>query len=621
MMEVQPRILVVDDDRELCTNICEILEKSGYTAECVNCGKDAITLSQKSEYDITLVDIQLPDISGSEVVREISTISSSTEFIHITGNATVGSAMEAVKNRQVVSYETKPIDIDRFLVLLRQITKRKRTEKMLQESEKKYLAMFETSRVGMVLCNMSGVLSECNQAYLDIIGYTKEEASQLTYWDITPTEFKEKEAKQLRSLEETGRYGPYEKEYIRKNGNRIPVLLNGVIVKGSDGDDYIWSIVQDITELKKMEEALLQSEKLKSIGTITAGISHEFNNLLTIISGNVQILEEKYKDDKVLTDALSTIMKAADDGAEISSNMLKFTKTKPDIEAFESTDIRDMIMQSVDFIKPRWENEAQAKGIDYKMDTDGMKSVPSIMCNHAEMREIFINLTNNSLDAMPGGGSITFGTWSVDDTVFVSVSDTGEGMPDEVKRYIFDPFFSTKGVEGTGLGMSMVYGIVTRHGGKIDITSKIGNGTTCTMQFPVTNKRKSPIEIFDTKQETDIKSLRVLVVDDEATILDILDQFLSKCGHNVKTVSNGADAINMIKAEDFDLVLCDLAMPNVFGCDVVKVLNGLKKRPKIGIITGWDEEHISDKDMKVDFYLKKPFKHAELIKYIDELFG
>ncbi|MCP4271636.1 MAG: PAS domain S-box protein, partial [Gammaproteobacteria bacterium] len=262
-----------------------------------------------------------------------------------------------------------------------------------------------------------------------------------------------------------------------------------------------YAVARDITERKQMEEALLQSEKLKSIGTITAGISHEFNNLLAIISGNVQLLEGSYKDDKVLTDALSTIMKAADDGAEISSNMLKFTKTKPDIEAFESTDIRDMIMQSVDFIKPRWENEAQAKGIKYSVDTKGMKSVPPIMCNHAEMREIFINMINNSLDAMPGGGNITFSTWSEDDTVFVSISDTGVGMPDEVKRYIFDPFFSTKGVEGTGLGMSTVYGIVLRHGGKIDITSKIGIGTTFTLQFPVTNKRRSAIDTSDTKQE------------------------------------------------------------------------------------------------------------------------
>ncbi|MCP5003219.1 MAG: response regulator [Planctomycetes bacterium] len=193
-------------------------------------------------------------------------------------------------------------------------------------------------------------------------------------------------------------------------------------------------------------------------------------------------------------------------------------------------------------------------------------------------------------------------------------------MSDELKKNIFDPFFSTKGVEGTGLGLSMVYGIVTRHGGKIVVDSETGRGTTFTLQFPATNKKRSLIEAPDTEQEVNIKSLRILVVDDEEAIRNILNQLLSRCGHNVKTVDNGADAINMIEGENFDLVLCDLAMPNVFGYDVVKTLNGLKKRPKIGIITGWGEDCVSDKDMKVDFYLCKPFKHEEMIKHINDLF-
>jgi len=222
---------------------------------------------------------------------------------------------------------------------------------------------------------------------------------------------------------------------------------------------------------------------------------------------------------------------------------------------------------------------------------------------------------------MPGGGSITLSTWSVGDTVFVSVSDTGEGMSDNVKRNIFDPFFSTKGVDGTGLGLSTIYGIVTRHGGKIDVTSEIGNGTTFTLQFPTTYKSKSLIEVPDTEQETNVNGLRILVVDDEDAIRDIIEQLLSKRGYNVKTVDNGAGAIQMAESEEFDLVLCDLAMPNVFGYDVVKALNGLKKKPKIGIITGWSEDRVSDEELNVDFYLKKPFKHSELIKHIDELFG
>ncbi len=510
---------------------------------------------------------------------------------------------------------------DKYIGFCSDISERKQVGEVLRESEDKYRAMFESSKVGMALCKMDGTLIECNQAYCGIIGYTKEEVLQLTYWDITPIEFKKYETRQLRSLEETGLYGPYEKEYIQKDGKRIPVLLNGAIVKGADGNDYIWSVVQDITERKNMEDALLQSEKLKSIGTITAGISHEFNNLLAIISGNVQLLKHNYKDHGALSDSLCIIDKAVGDGAEITSSMLKFTKTTPDNKEFVSSDIRNFIRHSIDFTKPRWKNEAQAKGIDYNIDTKDMKSVPSIMCNHAEMREVFINLINNSLDAMPEGGSITFSTWSAEDTLFVGVTDTGEGMSEDVQRSIFDPFFSTKGVDGTGLGMSTVYGIVTRHGGKIEVDSERGKGATFTIQLPTTNTRASLIEVPETEPETNEKSLRILAVDDEEAILNILNEFLSRRGHKVKTVDNGADAIKMIEGEVFDLVICDLAMPDVFGYDVVKVLNGFKKRPKIGIITGWSEERVSDKDMKVDFYLRKPFQLTDLIKHIDELIG
>jgi len=335
------------------------------------------------------------------------------------------------------------------------------------------------------------------------------------------------------------------------------------------------------------------------------------------------LLENTYKDDSVLTKALCTIMKAADDGAEISSNMLKFAKASHNTKELRPSDIRVMLMQSIDFTKPRWANEAQAGGIEYKMDTEGMKRVPSIMCKPSEMREIFINLINNALDAMPGGGIISFSTWSDNDTVFVNVTDNGEGMADGVKKNIFDPFYSTKGVAGTGLGMSMVYGVVDRHGGKIEVESGLGKGSTFALQFPITNKEVSSTVTPEPEQETDVKNLRILVVDDQKAICDIHDQFLTSAGHKVKTVDNGADAINIVKAEEFNLVLCDLAMPDIYGYDVIESINKLGKRPKIGIMTGWKEQMkpIDDEEFKVDFIIKKPFKHAELRNHIYYLFG
>ena len=539
------------------------------------------------------------------------------EFCNITKNGELyweNVSISPVKDNKGV--------ITNFIAVKDDITEYKEIENALKKSEMKYHTLVETtSAIPWEFDISAGKFTFIGSKAAELFGYPIDEWLKKDFWpNIIHPDDREDTVKCFLTFTEKSEDHILEYRMMTADNEVIWVYDVVQVIDCDDGIKRLQGIIVNITERKKMEEALLQSEKLRSIGTITAGISHEFNNILAIISGNVQLLEEAYKDDKVLTDTLCTIIKAADDGAEISSKMLKFTKTTLDTKTFVPSDITDLIMHSIDFTKPRWKNEAQARGIDYNMNTESMKRVSSILCNPTELREVFVNIINNALDAMPEGGSISFRTWSNDDTICVSILDTGEGMLEDVKKNVFDPFFSTKGVEGTGLGMSTVYGIVTRHGGKIEVDSEIGKSTTFTLQFPTTNKKASLIDVPDTEQETDVKSLRILVVDDEEDIRNILNQFLSRSGHSVKTVDNGADAIKMTEGEVFDLVLCDLAMPNVFGYDVVKVINGLKKRPKIGIITGWSEDRISDKETKVDFYLRKPFKLSKLIKHINELF-
>jgi len=187
----------------------------------------------------------------------------------------------------------------------------------------------------------------------------------------------------------------------------------------------------------------------------------------------------------------------------------------------------------------------------------------------------------------------------------------------------FDPFFTTKSPVGTGLGMSMAYGIITRHGGKIEVESELGKGTIFSLQLPIAAKVGNSELFFEPAQDIQCKSLHVLVVDDEVNIGKLLDEFLSEDGHNVKTVDNGADAIKLSNRKSFDLVLCDLMMPDVSGYDVIKALNKLDRRPKIGIITGWSEKckPLEEKNMNVDFIIKKPFDFSELTKKINDVIG
>ncbi len=423
---------------------------------------------------------------------------------------------------------------------------------------------------------------------------------------------------------------------------KIPLL-------DSDGNIIgVLGISRDVTEHKQMEEVLLQSEKLKSLGTITAGISHEFNNILSIISGKVQLLQMGYKNNSELMDSFRIIKQSINDGAEITGRMLDFTKTVDISDELVPTDLIELVNQALEFTMPRWKTEAQAKGINYHIDKNGMNTLPAILSNPSELREVFVNIINNALDAMADGGMITVKTCVIQrsepgvrraegkeselktqrsglngDFVEISISDTGKGMTEEIQKSIFDPFFTTRRPMGTGLGLSVAYSIIKRHSGNIDVASEVGKGSTFTIQLLASTKMASPTVSHEMKHETVGNGSSILVVDDEKITCDILDEFLSKRGYIVKTTNSGTGAIELIKSEPFDLVLCDHVMPNVTGCDVAKFIAGLEKRPRVGVITGWREidKYLYEECVKVDFVLKKPFDFSVLTKHINDVIG
>ncbi len=498
------------------------------------------------------------------------------------------------------------------------ITERKETVEQLRKLT--YAMKFSSSTI--VITDVTGRIEYANPKFAQVTGYSTEEAigenpSILKSGKTPPGVYKE--------LWDTIKEGnEWRGEFCnrKKDGDLYWESASISPVKNDKGviTNFI-ATKEDITERKKMEDALLQSEKLKSLGTITAGVAHEFNNILAIISGKIQLLELDHQDDKELADELRSIMKATDDGEKISSNMLKFTLTEDETTERESVSVNNIINQSINFTMPRWKNQSQVKGVNYYFNTEGMKSESCILCHPTEIREVFINIIYNALDAMPNGGNLSFCTWNNASTVFVSVSDTGDGMAPEVKKRVFDPFFTTKLAIGTGLGMSTAYGIVTRHNGRIEVASESEEGTTFTLQFPITTKTDIPNEAYKKNKEIVTKNLSVMVVDDEEDICNILDKYFSRGGHRVKTVNNGADAIKLIEREEFDLVLCDMVMPGVCGSDVIMAINNnTKERPIVGIMTGWceDDTYLDHEGMKVEFIVRKPFKLSVLAKRINE---
>jgi signal transduction histidine kinase len=441
-------------------------------------------------------------------------------------------------------------------------------------------------------------------------------------FDFFPEAFKKSMNKSMKKVKETGEVITGEAPVCDIEGNELWFRATLVPVKDNEGQiDHIIIVSVDINERKKMEEALIHAEKLKAMGVVTAGIAHDFNNILAVISGTTQVLKLNNEDNKKLMKGLRTIHKVSKDGAEIVRRMRIASRQETDTSEFKQVNIKSVLEHAIEFAKPRWMNIAKASGIDYDIDIDGIMELPTVMGIGAELTEVFTNIINNSMDAMDSGGCLSFRTWQNEGTLFISISDTGVGMSDEVKKRVFEPFYTTKRAKGSGLGMSVSYGIMKRHGGTIEVKSDEGEGTTFTLTLPIVEspvqQAESPVE----HQEIKAKDLNVLIVDDNKEMHSFLESFFTDSGHKTKRVDSGSIAIEVLKTETFDLVLCDIVMPDISGYKVIEVLNRMDGRPKIGMMTGWSEEikEYEGNNLNVDFIIMKPFELSVLAGHINDL--
>ncbi|MBC8554790.1 MAG: PAS domain S-box protein [Candidatus Brocadiales bacterium] len=509
--------------------------------------------------------------------------------------------------------------------LTNEIVDRKHAEKSLRKSEENYRQLIEAAQDAIICTDEKGMISVWNKSAEKIFGHSKNEIIGQPITTIIPekyhTPYKEGFNRLLNSASAIIIDEPIEASGMMSTGIEIPIEFSVSSYKTENEQLAFIGIVRDLTERKRIESALLQSEKMKSMGMITSGVSHEFNNILAIVKGFAMQIKKKSGDDKKLEGRADTIIKASNDGIEIVRGMRKYTNTEKDSTNFESTDVRDLVEQTIRFTMPRWQNIAHANGIHYNIDTDGLSEELCVKCKRSELREVLVNIINNALDAMPDGGSLFFRTGGKEDTVFVSISDTGLGMNENVQKKIFDPFFTTKVGVGSGLGMSTAYGIMTRHGGKIDVESEEGNGSTFTIMLPMSKETVRPEVTSEPEQEIKAEGLRILIVDDEQKICDLLSEYFLEDNHDVKCVNSGVTAIKLLETENFDLVLSDLVMPEVSGLDIVKAVRALEKKPKVGLITGWENPYRTEeeKSLKADFVVRKPIDFSKLTRCINNV--
>lgn len=617
-------ILVVEDDEGLARLIAKSLKNTGFDVGVVHNGVQAVDRVVNNPVGLMLLDYKLPDMSAKQIVDTLKERKFEIPFIIMTGHGDERVAVEMMKAgardyivKQGEFFELLPSVIKWVFEELQSKMKLAQAHRALEESEKKYRSFVDNALVGVYKANLKGDILYANKALTRIFGYKSPEEMMLD--NIRQSPENEKNWKILiDKLQKSGEVKNLEVKVVTKTGQTINLILSGSLA-----GDVLTGMAIDITEKREFERQLLQSEKLKAMGVMAAGIAHDFNNVLAIIQGNAQLLQISGGDDnEELLNGLRTICRAVKDGTETVRRMSEFTRMEKGTSKFVSVNMLEIVKQAVDFARPKWKDLAHASGVTYDLDLEGLNSVPDVLGKPSELREVITNMINNALDAMPEGGRIAFRMWNEDNTVCTSISDNGNGMSKEVQMSIFDPFYSTKGVEGSGLGMSVAYGIIEKHGGKIDVESQVGKGTIFTIRLPIAvetiHAEKSPEPVNDISARA--SNYRVLVVDDVKEISDLLNMFLNRQGYNVDSVESGAEAIKMLEKESYDLLLCDLGMPEISGWDMIRATESLERKPKIGLITGWADkiESLKNEDMGVDFVVSKPIDFSILSGHIKE---
>jgi signal transduction histidine kinase/CheY-like chemotaxis protein len=377
-----------------------------------------------------------------------------------------------------------------------------------------------------------------------------------------------------------------------------------------------------LNELKSTQQQVIQQERLSAIGQMASGIAHDFNNALTPIVGFTDLLIENpaVLQSKVETQrCLAMLRTAAQDATSVVHRLREFYRPLESNEEFPVIDLTKIVEQAVSLTEPKWRRQAQANGVTIDVATR-LENVPLVAGEESALREVLTNLIFNAVDAMPDGGLITVETATENDEAIVRVTDTGAGMTEAVRQRCLEPFFSTKGALGTGLGLSMVYGIIERHRGKLEIQSEPGKGTTFIIRMPLAApmSQKQPSAVDGAKAD---HALNVLVVDDEPRVREVLSAYLGCDGHRVTTASSGREGLQRFKTQRFDLVVTDRAMPEMSGDQMAGFIKQVNPNIPVVLLTGFGAliEVTGAQPKDVDVVLSKPISLSALRKTIESL--
>ena len=466
--------------------------------------------------------------------------------------------------------------------------------------------------------NPDGSIASRNEAWANLLGETDD------IWSSMPPE-DQQNALQYAEEASSGNLVTNQVFFLSLDGRdqNIPILLHfipvPIVVDGTSGANSFCVTVtgEVLVEPDSWVLSQTQRSRIENVGRMTLGLIHEINNILTNILGNFEIIERSNLlkgCDESLVSYLRTIQKAATDGGAMTKSIKHYIRNEKSSN-FELLDLKKLIEDCISFTRPYWHNEPRRKGIDINANVI-LNDIPHILGSAVELKEVFINLITNAVQAMPRGGQLTFRSdYSEEYGIKVSISDTGNGISDRIKQRIFDPLFTTKGKQGTGMGLSIAHSIIQQHDARLEVDTALGQGTTFNIYFHKSDQTRP--KHSQTKKNTPKKQATVLAVDDEPGIRNVLANLLKTQGHTVEVASSGYEALDHLQELNVDIVFTDHGMPGMNGRQLAQSIRQLNPDMPIVLVTG--DTEFEDPFEDINAVIGKPFMLDDLQRVINEL--
>jgi two-component system, cell cycle sensor histidine kinase and response regulator CckA len=462
---------------------------------------------------------------------------------------------------------------------------------------------------GVIVADQDDRIVFANRAFVEMVGAGDESLEGRPWTELLAT------AQDTAALTAQMRAAAFQGEIllIRRSGDPLPVLVTISTVERADAPPQRIGVFRDISREHELRFRVIREQKFRTLGSLAAGVAHNINNRLTPVLGWTEMLLERLaSDERIEPDELVHALRVINQGAADSVGTVRRLQeyARPSrVRGPEGVQLRDVVEHLLALTRPQWDNEAARRGIRYEIDLR-IEAAPPILAVASEIREALLNILENALTAMERGGRLTVHVRGEDSRAVVSVADTGRGMSEEVRRLAFEPFFTTRSGEGgTGLGLSLAHEIVQRYGGTITLESREGEGTTFTLSFPAIAAEAAMVPAFLPVLEP----MKILAVEDEPEVLDVLRAVLTHAGHTVTTAASGREALELFRSDSPDVIITDLGMPGMTGIALAAEVKAQRPLPVV-LLTGWAEDLDDKVPPEVDVVVAKPFTRERLLE-------